>query len=266
MTDWARVWHLSRSLLDVELEARDRWLVLYPVGFGLLFAGIVALTAIEPGMLTGTSQEALQASLDYYFTSISEPKLAIALVVVQAPVLISVFAAIVAVPTARSLAGRRAMSGEFENLLASPYTHGEVFASLVVTAFLLALAQTLVLGIIGVGGGWAVLLWVGASFTLSQGPVVYAPYFVPLAVALWASLTATVVYLVYPESALSGTGIGNGLLLVAFIPAFALLGLTTAAPGVSPVLVAIGGFVGVGLLTAVGAAAVGRWFRPVRVL
>lgn len=266
MTDWVRVRRLSGTLLDVELEARDRWLVLYPVGFGLLFAAIVALTAFNPGVLTGTSQDALEVSLDYYFTSISEPTLATALVVVQAPLFISVFAAIVAVPTARSLAGRRAMSGEFENLLAAPYTHGEVFASLVVTAFLLALAQTLVLGLVGIGGGWAVLLWTGATFTLAQGPVVFAPYLVPLAVASWASLTTTVVYLVYPESALSGTGIGNALLLVAFVPAFGLLGLTTAVPGVSPVLVAVGGFVGVGLLTAVGAAAIGRWFRPVRVL
>lgn len=266
MTDPGRVWRLSRAMLDVEFEARNRWLVLYPVGFGLLFVALAAIAAIDPGALTGTTQGSLEGVLDRYFTSVTGPRFAVALVVVQAPVLVSVFAAVVAVPTARSLAGRRAASGEFETLLATPYAHGEVFAALVVTAFVLALVQTLVLGVIGVGGAWVVLLAVGARFTLAVGPVVYAPYIVPVSVALWAALVSTVIYLVYPETALSGTGTGNALLLVAFVPAFGLLGLTTVAPGVSPLLIAVGGFLGVGVLTAIGAAAVGKWFRPVRVL
>jgi len=266
MTDWGRVRQLSRAMIDVEVEARNRWLVLYPVGFGLLFVAVAAIAATQPEALTGTTLDSLEATLDRYFTSVSGPRIAIALVVVQAPVLIAIFAAVVAVPTARSLAGRRAASGEFENLLASPYTHGEVFAALVVTSFVLALIQTMVLAVIAVGGAWLVLLAAGAQFTLAMGPVVYAPYLVPVSVALWAALVATVIYLAFPETALSGTGTGNALLLVAFLPAFALLGLTTVAPGVSPLLVAVGGFVGVGLLTAVGAAAIGKWFRPVRVL
>ncbi|HKL30519.1 MAG TPA: hypothetical protein VJ898_14775 [Natrialbaceae archaeon] len=266
MTDWGRVWRLSRAMIDVEVEARNRWLVIYPVGFGLLFVALAAIAATQPESLTGTTQGSLEDALDRYFTSVSGPRFAVALVVIQAPVLVSVFAAVVAVPTARSLAGRRASSGEFESLLAAPYTHGEVFASLVATSFVLALIQTLVLGVIGVGGAWGVLLAVGATFTLAVGPVVYAPYFVPVSVALWAALVATVVYLAYPETAMSGTGTGNALMLVAFVPAFALLGLTTVAPGVSPLLVAVGGFVGVGVLTAIGAAAVGKWFRPARVL
>lgn len=266
MTDWRRVWRLARTLADAEVDARGRWLVLYPVGFGLLFVALTALAAAAPGTLTGTTQSGLEAALDRYFASVSGPRFAVALVVVQAPVLVSLFAAVVATPTARSLAGRRVSRGEFESLLAAPYTHAEVFAALVATAFLLALSQTLVLGVVGVGGAWAVLLAAGAEYTLAVGPVIYAPYLVPGSVALWAALVSTVVYLAYPETALSGTGTGNFLLLVALLPALALLGLTTTATAVSPLVVSVAGFLGVGALTAVSAALAGKWFRPARLL
>jgi len=261
-----RVARLARALIDAERDARGASLLLYPVGLGLLFVVLTVVAAVAPGALTGTTQSGLDAALDRSFASVSGPRLAVALVVVQGPVLVSVFAAVVAPPTARSLAGRRAASGEFETLLAAPHTHAEIALALVVAAFALAIGQTLVLALLGVGGAWLVLLAGGATFTLSTGPVVYAPYLVPLSVALWAALVATVVYLAYPQTALSGTGTGNALLLVAFLPAFALLGLTTGGTGVSPLVVAVAGFLGVGALTAVGVAAVARWFRPIRVL
>lgn len=266
MTDWHRVWRLARTLVEAEADARGRSLMLYPVGFGLLFVALTGLAAVAPSALTGTTQTGLEAALDRYFTSVSGPRFAVALVVIQGPVLVSVFAAVVAPPTARSLAGRRVSSGAFETLLAAPYTHGEIFLALIVTAFALAVTQTVVLGLVGIGGAWLVLIAAGTQFTLSIGPVIYAPYLVPLSVALWAALVATVVYLVYPETALSGTGTGNFLLLIAFLPAFALLGLTTASTAVSPLVIAAGGFVGVSVLTAVGVAAMKNWVRPARLL
>jgi len=266
MNDWHRVWRLSRALIQAEVDARGHSLILYPVGFGTFFVALTLLAATEPGALTGTTQTGLEAALDRYFTSVTGPRFAVALVVVQAPVLVSLFAAVVATPTARSLAGRRVSSGEFETLLAVPYTHGEVFGALVATAFVLALGQTIVLGIVGVAGAWAVLIAAGAKFSLAVGPVIYAPYLVPLSVALWAALVATVVYLAYPETALSGTGTGNFLLLVALLPALVLLGLTTTSTPISPLIVAVTGFIGVGILTVVCAAVVGVWLQPSRLL
>lgn len=266
MTDWRRVRRLSRAMIEVEIEARNKWMAIAPVGLGLLFVAITVAAVLDPSTLTGTTQSQLDAALDSYFTSVSGPKVAIALVVVQAPMLLSLFAPIVTVPTARSLTGRRVKGGEFETLLATPYTDGEVFATFVLTAFVVTLVQVLVLAVIGIGGAWAVVLAAGAEFTLSAGPATFAPYVVPLPVALWAALVSTGVYMSYPDTSINGHGVGNFLLLVAYLPGFALLGLVSVAPGVSPVLVAVGGFVIVSVLTAIGAAAVGKWFEPVRVL
>ncbi|MFT4890434.1 MAG: hypothetical protein ACI9YT_001349 [Halobacteriales archaeon] len=266
MTDWERVWRLSRAMIGVEIEARNKWMAIAPVGVGLLFLAIVGAAIVEPSTLTGTTQSQLDAALDNYFTSVSGPKLAIALVVVQAPMLLSLFAPIVTVPTARSLAGRRVKGGEFETLLAAPQTHGELFATFVLTAFVVTLVQVLVLAVIGIGGAWILVLVAGAEFTLSAGPATFAPYIVPLPVALWAALVSTLVYMAYPDTSLNGHGVGNFLLLVAYLPGFALLGIVSVAPGISPLLVAVGGFLIVSVLTAIGAAAVRKWFRPVRVL
>jgi len=266
MTDWRRIWRLTRTLLEAEVGARGRSLAFYPVGFGMLFVAVTAIAVISPSMLTGTTQTGLKMALGQYFTSVSGPRFAVALVVVQAPVLISIFSVVVATPTARSLAGRRVSSGEFETLLAAPYSHAEIFLALVVTAFMLAVSQTVVLAFVGVGGAWAVIIAAGARFALSIGPIIYAPYLVPFSVALWGAFVATVVYLVYPETALSGAGTGNLLLLIAYLPAFGLLGLTTTSTPVSPLFVAVTGFVGVSMLTGIGVVAIQNWFRPTRLL
>ena len=266
MTDWERVWRLSRAMIEVEIEARNKWMAIAPVGVGLLFVAIVLVAVGNPSMLTGTTQQQLDVVLEHYFTSVSGPKQAIALVVVQTPMLLSLFVPIVTVPTARSLAGRRVKGGEFESLLAAPHTDGELFASFVATAFVVTLAQVFVLAVIGIGGGWAVVLAAGAQFTVSAGPAVFAPYIVPIPVALWAALVSTVVYMAYPNTSINGHGVGNFLMLVAYLPGLAFLGLVWVAPGVSPLLVAVGGFVLVSVLTVIGATAVRTWFRPVRVL
>ena len=265
MTNWRRVSRLARTLVAAETDASGRSLMLYPIGFGLLFVGLTALAATTPSALTGTTQHGLTAALDRHFTSVSGPRFAVALVVVQGPVLLAMFAAVVATPTAQSLVGRRTSRGAFETLLAAPYAYREVFLALVAAAFALAVGQTLVLAVVGVGGSWAVLLAAGSRFTVASGPILYAPYLVPLSVTLWAALVATTVFMVYPETALSGAGTGNLLLLVALLPAFVLLGLTTSAV-LSPVVVAAGGFLGVTLLTGAGVVAIRHWFRPARLL
>lgn len=247
MPDVRRILHLTQALITTERRRRGWKLWAFPIGLGLLFLALIVLvlsSRIE--MLTPTTRQSLKMIVHQNFTGIhGSTALALALLIVQGPYLLSVFVPILAVLTVRPLIGARLTSGEFERLLGAPYSHDDVFLAFVSAICIIIFAQIAVLAIVCFGGGWVLVLVSSESFQVSMNPAVYLAFLAPIPIGLWATLVATFVYMRYPDTPLNGTSIGNFLLLVAFIPGSA--GILLTATTIEPVMLALVAVVGVSI-------------------
>ncbi|TMT81752.1 hypothetical protein E2L06_17740 [Haloterrigena sp. H1] len=251
-------WTLARAIVWSELRGRGWRLFAFPVGTGLLFLSLLGVTAVSPGVLTGTTREALAAQADLYFTGVdSDAALLLAMLIIQGPYFVAMIGAVLSVLVTQTGVGQRLAAGELELLLSGPYREREVFVALVVGSFVLALLMISVLIAIAFGGSVLVLVWLDVSLTMNTARLLGTGLLTPIPLALWATFLAVVVYLRFPDTPINGTEPGNLLILVGILPAVSLVVLPTAVPSIDPLLLSVGGI-------AVSLAAVGIGWVSVR--
>jgi ethanolamine transporter len=253
---------LARAIVWSELRGRGWRLFAFPVGAGLLFLGLLGVTALSPGVLTGTTREALAAQAGQYFTGMEgDAALLLAMLVVQGPYFVAMIAAVLAVLVTQTGVGQRLSAGELELLLSGPYREREVFVALVVGSFVLALLMTGVLMLLSFGGSALLLAWVDVSLTADALRLLLTGLVTPVPLALWATFLAVVVYLRFPDTPVNGTEPGNLLIMLGILPAVSLVVLPTAFPSIHPLLLSAGGIaVSLGAV-GVGWVSVRRWLN-----
>ncbi len=247
---------LARAIVWSELRGRGWRLFAFPVGAGLLFLGLLGVTSLSPGVLTGTTREALAAQAGQYFTGVEgDTALLLAMLVVQGPYFVAMIGAVLAVLVTQTGVGQRLSAGELELLLSGPYREREVFVALVVGSFVLALLMIGVLMVLSFGGSALVLAWVDVSLTTEVVRLLATGLVTPIPLALWATFLAVVVYLRFPDTPVNGTEPGNLLIVLGILPAVSLVVVPTALPAVNPLLLSVGG-----IAVSLGAV-VGGWIH-----
>lgn len=89
---------LARAVVWSELRGPSWRLFAFPIGAGLLFVGLLGVTALSPGVLTGTTREALAAQAGQYFTGMDgDTALLLAMLVIQGPYFVAMIGAVLAV-------------------------------------------------------------------------------------------------------------------------------------------------------------------------
>lgn len=253
---------LARAVVWSELRGRGWRLFAFPFGAGLLFLGLLAVTALSPGVLTGTTREALAVQAGQYFTSLDgDTALLLAMLVIQGPYFVAMIGAVLAILVTQTGVGQRLSAGELELLLSGPYREREVFVALVVGSFVLALLMIAVLMVLSFGGSALILVWADVSLTSEALRLLATGLLTPVPLALWATFLAVVVYLRFPDTPVNGTEPGNLLIMVGILPAVSLVVLPTAFPSIDPILLSIGGIV-----VSIGAVGIGwmtvrRWLN-----
>lgn len=261
MTDVPGWQTLARALVWSELRGRGWRLFAFPFGAGILFLGLLGITAVSPGALTGATRAALSAQAEQYFTGVgSDTALLLAMVVVQGPYFVAMIGAVLSILVTQTGVGQRLSAGEFELLLSGPYSEREVFIALVAASFVLSLLVIGVLAVIAFGGTAIALAWAGVSLTPSAVRLLATGLLTPVPLALWATFVAVVVYLRFPETPINGTEPGNLLIMVGMLPAVLLVMLPTAVPSIDPVLLSVGGIALSLLAIGIGWTSVRQWF------
>ncbi|WP_254768493.1 hypothetical protein [Salinilacihabitans rarus] len=249
---------LARAVVWSELRGRGWRLFAFPAGAGLLFLGLLGVTAVSPGVLTGTTRETLAVQAGHYFTGMdSDTALLLAMLVIQGPYFVAMTGAVLSVLITQTGVGQRLAAGELELLLSGPYREREVFVALVAGSFVLALLMIGVLVAIAFGGSVLVLAWADVSLTTDAFRLLGTGLLTPIPLALWTTFLAVVVYLRFPDTPVNGTEPGNLLILVGILPAVSLVVVPTAVPSIDPLLLSVGGI-------AVSLAAVGIGWVSVR--
>ncbi|KAB1190462.1 hypothetical protein GJR96_15905 [Haloferax sp. MBLA0076] len=251
---------LAKAIIWSELRGRSWRLFAFPVGAGLLFLGLLGVTAVSPDVLTGTTREALATQAGQFFTGTEDDTaLLLAMLVIQGPFFIAMISAVLSVLVTQTGVGQRLAAGELELLLSGPYREREVFVALVVGSFALALLMTAVLMSIAIAGSAFVLAWAEVSLTAGALRLMVTGLLTPVPLTLWATFVAVVVYLRFPETPVNGTEPGNILIMVGILPAVSLVVLPTAVPSIDPILLSVGGtIVSLGAV-GVGWVTVSRW-------
>jgi len=265
MTKSKRIRTFARALVWSQLRAQGYRQFILPFGLGILFLGANVVASQHPGILTLTSEAAIRDLVNRYFTDISGDAFIIGLLVVQGPYLLSVFTAVVGVRVGESLVESDIDSGRFEQYLNLPYRTTELYQSFILGSLTLALLQTLVIGVIAIGGSLALLVTKGVTFASSIGSVLYVSFLIPIPMALWATLVVIAIGLWSGSS--SGTGdVGDLLKIVAVAPALSGVVAISVQPGISLALLTAGLLSFAVVSVVVMSAAMGRWFEPESVL
>lgn len=251
---------LTRAIVWSELRGRGWRLFTFPIGAGVLFLGLLGLTAASPEMLTSTTRDALAAQAGQYFSGAdSDTALLLSMLIIQGPYFIAMIGAVLSILVTQTGVGQRLAAGEFELLLSGPYCSREVFVALISGSFILALLLIAVLVVISFGGAFLVLAWAGLSLTPEALRLFGAGLLTPIPLALWATFLAVVVYLRFPDTPISGAETGNLIIMVGVLPAVSLVILPTAFPAINPFLLSIGGVVISLLAVSIGWLTVQRW-------
>ncbi len=233
--------------------ARDQGgkLVLAPMGYGVL----ALLTMLAPVYLPGSGHvtERLREGLGLLVGPLPDDPLvvALALVVVQGPYLVGVLAAVAGAVLSQATVSSELARGGLELLLSAPYRPREVFAAFLGSAFVLVVLSWAVLTAVAIGLPVIGLRWLGAP----QIPWFYLgiALFVPLPMALWADLIASVFALAFPSFTPLRVGTTSSLgQFVAIAPALGALLFITVRPDVHPAKVG-----GIALLLGVGGVMLG---------
>jgi hypothetical protein len=258
---------LARAYAWSELRGQRWKLFAFPLGFGLIGAvGVVLALFFTPAFDPQTTA-LLREMAGIYFTSLPAGEgLVVAMLVVQGPSFVAMFAAVLSLWLVQSGLGQRLAVGEFELLLSGPYRDRDVFAALVVGATAIALAGVAIFAALTVGVGLVALLGSTAELAPTGLTLVAAGLLSVFPMTLWATFVGVVVYLVFPEAAGNNTHPGNLLAITAILPAMlALLGAATGV-GPGPLPLAVGANVVPLAAIAIGWVTVRRWFSVEKVL
>ncbi|MFC7044539.1 hypothetical protein ACFQH6_03145 [Halobacteriaceae archaeon GCM10025711] len=258
---------LARAIVWSELQGRKWKLFAFPIGAGVLFLGLLGVTALSPGVLTGPTRGALAAQASQYFTGTEgDAALLLAMLVIQGPYFVAMIAAVLSILVTQTGVGQRLSAGELELLLSGPYSEREVFVALVGGSFVLALLMTAVLMVISFGGSALVLAAASISLTPDAVRLLAAGVLTPVPLALWATFFAVVVYLRFPDTPVNGTEPGNLLIMLGIVPAIALVVVPTAVPSVNPVLLSAAGVLVSLAGLAIGWVTVRHWLDVKKLL
>ncbi|WP_141727635.1 hypothetical protein [Thermogemmatispora onikobensis] len=263
-----RVLQLTGALLWRGRREQGVRLLVIPLAFALFFLLLCLVTLYFPGLLTPLSRFAIQAQAQAYFgaTVHGNAGLAMALLLIQGPYLIALFAAFMGATLAQNLVGTEAARGGLELLLSSAYRVQEVFVAFLLASFVLTICQWAILALGTLGAAATVLALLRIAFTL-QARYIALAVAVPLPIALWANLGALFLGMAFPRLTQIRTGSTTNLMqLLAALPALALLILINIRPDLNAGLVAAIAL-GVGLAGSLVSAVLLRVrFRPEFVL
>lgn len=258
---------LALAFLWSELRGQGWKLFAFPVAIGALIAGSVIGASVTSLSLDPQTTELLQESAEQYFTTPpAADDLLVALIVVQGPSIVMALAAVISLFTVQTGLGRRLAGGEFELLLSGPYRDKDVFAALVLGAFLIVLLGVAVLAVLSMGVGLAILLTAGVELS-SSGVALFSVGTVALIpMVLWATFVSVVVYLVFPEAATNNTHPGNLLAAAAILPAIGIVVASTTDLGIDPLVIVVGANVVPLIGITIGWVTVRQWFSVEKVL
>ena len=243
---------LARAVVWSELRGRGWRLFAFPIGAGLLFLGLLGVTALSPGE---------------YFTGMEDDTaLLLAMLVIQGPYFVAMIGAVLAVLVTQTGVGQRLSAGELELLLSGPYREREVFVALVLGSFVLALLMIGVLVLLTFGGAALILVWAEVSLTADAFRLLATGLVTSVPLALWATFLAVVVYLRFPDTPVNGTEPGNLLIMLGILPAVSLVVLPTAFPSINPLLLSVGGIVVSLGAVGIGWISVRRWLNVKKLL
>jgi ABC-type Na+ efflux pump permease subunit len=189
-----------------------------------------------------------------------------ALLILQGPWLLAVFAAVRAAAVAQNAVAGEAARGGLELLLASPHRLSQIFAGMLISSLALTLLGWVVMALTVLGPSAATLALLHVRFMLPVShflPLV----FLPVPMVLWANLIALLLVLRFPQLAQIRAGTsGSVVQLVAASPTIAFFAAISLRPEADALRVGL-------LATAVGIAGCGvaaavlkRHFRAERFL
>jgi hypothetical protein len=206
-------------------------LILAPVAFGGLLLLLTVGTLFWPGLLTGPSRYALELGARTYFANLpAGPGLAMALLFLQGPWLIAVFAAVRAASVAQSMVAGETARGGLEILLASPHRLSEIFIGMLVSSLVLTLLGWISMTLTVLVPSAATLLVLHVRSHLPASYFV-AMFFLPIPMVLWANLIALLLVLRFPRLAQVRAGTSVNLVqLIASSPALAFFAAISLRP------------------------------------
>lgn len=235
---------LIKTLLWQEYRSSGWKMLLYPVGLGVFFVGIMISTAIEPSTLTPQTQQSIEQQLQLYYSgieNINNKLYAMAMFLIQGPYLLVVFSGVLGLRASNRMTSRLIDSGQFELLLSTPFDVRDIFLSLLASTILLTIGSVMILGVIAIGGPLIYLTANGVLLTGNLNTFALIAFLLPIPFALWSN-----VVIILKSIGIGGEWLRGGedfLNLFGIAPGISLVFLITAYPRIDLVNLAVGSFI-----------------------
>ena len=259
---------LFRAILWRLWIEQRRSILLFPLVMAVLFGTVLAATRFTPGLLTGPTLHALQAS------SAATPDASLAgaaalpraFIEHQAVYLLALLAGLSAASVATRAIGAEADRGSLEILLATRHDITAIGGAILLAAYALASMGWVVLVVLSSGLVALCDAWLHLQTTMSAASI-GAAIAMQLVLTLLAAEVAMIVTLLFPGLARARTGVtADPTTLLATLPSLAAFVAANLVPGISVLHLSLAALVSGAVLLVAGAASLRLWFRPERFL
>ncbi len=268
MTPPGNFFSLYRAILWRLWIEQRRSILSFPLLLALLFGGVLAVTRFAPGLLTGPTVHALQATAAATPGADAAGAAALprAFIEHQAVYLLALLAGLSAASVATRAVGTEAERGSLEILLATRHGITAIGGAILLAAYSLAsLAWLLLVGFSSVLVA-ACDAWLHLQST-STGASLGAAIAMQLVLTLLSAEVALIVALLFPGVARARGGVtGDPTTLLATLPALGTFIAANLMPGVSVLRLSLTALTLGGVLLVAGTASLRAWFRPERFL
>lgn len=223
---------LARALWGLEWKGQGLKMAGVALGIALLLFGVTLAAAYIPWILTGPTRTSLEALARNLFEGedLGNAGLALAFLIVQAPLLLGLLVSYYAAAGLAARLGEEGARGRLELLLAAPFSYREVALGLYLYQLLATLAFYALALVASLGFGLLALWWLQAAPALPPG---YWGLLLlaPMGLAVWGGLSALVLALLWPGFARARLGTTGVLPFIASIPGLILLLAVPFGPG-----------------------------------
>jgi hypothetical protein len=257
---------LYRAILWRLWIEQRRSILLFPLVMAILFGSVLAATRFAPGLLTGVTRHALQATSAAMPGGDGAAALPHAFIEHQAVYLLALLAGLSAASVATRAIGAEADRGSLEILLATRHDISAIGGAILLAAYTLASVGWVVL--VGLSSGLVALFdaWLHLQSATSAANI-GAAIAMQLVLTLLAAEVAMIVTLLFPGLARARTGVtADPATLLATLPALATFVVANLMPGISVLHLSLAALMFGAVLLVAGAASLHLWFRPERFL